>query len=146
MGIQSICRVKAKVSPVKPDGGKEAEMVVPYYFRGSNVYKASTSLATATLIDHIPSDKFDGSMPLTPVADLIRAGILARVNIIVQAAPGSKKFNYQLIVDAEQLPLIYDKSGSSTLDNTDYILSKKSGNVNRGKVIKIAQRTEAYNP
>lgn len=146
MGIQSICKVKAKVSPVKPDGTNEAEIVVPYYFRGSNVYKASSGIATAALIEHIPSDKWEGNMPLTPVADLIRAGILARVNIIVQATGSTKKFNYQLIVDAEQLPLIYDSTGAGSLDNQDYILFKKSGNVTKGKIVKISQRTEAYNP
>lgn len=146
MGVQSICKVKAKVSPVKPDGTKEPTLTVPYYFRGSNVYKASPGIAGAALIEHIPSDKFDGTMPLTPVADLIRAGILARVNVIVQAANNPKKFNYQLVVDAEQLPLIYDSTGAGTLDNQDYILAKKSGNVTKGKIVKIAQRTEAYNP
>lgn len=145
MGIQSICKVKAKVSPVKPDGTNEPEIVVPYYFRGSNVYKASTGISTATLIEHIPSDKWEGTMPLTPVADLIRAGILSRVNITVENT-NKKKFNYQLIVDSEQLPLIYDSTGAGSLDNLDYILTKKSGTDNKGKIVKISSRTEAYNP
>lgn len=145
MGVQSICKVKAKVLPVKPDGTKEAEIVVPYYFRGSNVYKASSGIAGAALIEHIPSDQFDGTMPLTPVADLLRAGILARVNIVVTNT-NKKKFNYQLIVDAEQLPLIYDSTGKGTLDNQEYILTKKTTTDNKGKITKISQRTEAYNP
>jgi hypothetical protein len=147
MGIQSICRVKAKVSPIKPDGTKEAELVVPYYFRGSNVYKGSTGLAAAALIDNIPSDKFDGTMPLSPVADLIRAGILARVNITVYESSTKKRRTYQLIVDSEQLVGIYDKTNGSSLDDKDYILTKKDGTTkNMGKIIKISNRTEAYNP
>jgi hypothetical protein len=145
MGIQSICKVKAKVSPVKPDGTNDPELVVPYYFRGSNVYKASTGIATASLIEHIPADKWEGTMPLTPVADLIRAGILSRVNITVQNA-NKKKFNYQLVVDSEQLPLIYDSTGAGTLDNLDYILTKGTTTDNKGKITKISSRTEAYNP
>ncbi len=146
MGIQSICRVKATVSPIKPDGSKESQITIPYYFRGSNVYTASNDIATASAIDNIPTDKFDGSMPLSPVADLIRAGILARVNITVQDGSSKKKRHYQLIVDAEQLTGIYDKTNGGTLDGKSYILTKKGTAKNMGTIIKVSTRTEAYNP
>jgi hypothetical protein len=146
MGIQSICKVKASVTPVKPDGTNEAAIVVPYYFRGSGVYKSSSTIATAASIEHIPSDKWQGDMPLTPVADLVRAGIVDRLNVIVQDSTTKKKRMYSLVVDSEQRAAIYDGTGTANIDGADFILPTKTGTKNMGKIVKIRSRTEAYNP
>jgi hypothetical protein len=147
MGIHSICLVKAKIKPLKEDGTTEAEIVVPYYFRGSGVYKNSTGVRDASGIKNVPYENYDGSIPLTPVADLIRAGILDRVNVTVRNESTKKKYKYSLIIDAENAAIIYDKtSGQSTLDGDDWILPTKTGTKNVGKIIRVGSRTEAYNP
>lgn len=146
MGIQSICKVKAKVTAPKPDGTTDPEVIVPYFFRGSNVYKNSQAVSLATFVEHIPQDKWSGKLPLTPVGDLIRCGVLARLSVRVKPTVGKPK-TYSLIVDAEQLAYIFDGSGTANMLGQDYILTKKDGSAdNKGKIIRIGTRTEAYNP
>ncbi len=146
MGIQSVCRVKAKIKPVKPDGTTEPELVVPYYFRGSNVYLASTAVKDSSLIENIPSDKFNGTIPLPPVADLIRAGIVSRIGVVVEDPNSKKRRRYSLVVDAEQKGAIFDNA-TKPLDGADWILTNRNNTTkNMGKIIKLTERTEAYNP
>lgn len=147
MGIQSICKVKASVRAVTPTGTQETAVIIPYFFRGSNVYKGSAAIKTASKVEHIPQQYWDGDVPLTPVADLIRAGIVSRVSVVVKNTTTNKKRKYSLVVDTEQLGAIYDGVGANNLINTDFILTNRAGAaVNMGKIVRLIQKTDAYHP
>ena len=147
MGIQSICKVKANVTPVNPDGTQGAAAEYSFFFRGSNVYKASTDIKTASGIEHIPQQFWDGDLPLVPVADLIREGIIARIGVVVKNPTTNKKRKYQLVVDAEQRGAIFNGTGTANLIQKDFILTGRNGTArNIGKIVKIQESTDAYNP
>jgi hypothetical protein len=80
MAILQICKVSANMAELKKDGTSGTAQNVHYYFEGSSIYNEA-DMATCTGIEMIPADKWDGSHPLIPVASLIQAGVLNRLNV-----------------------------------------------------------------
>jgi hypothetical protein len=145
MGIQNVCRVDAAVKPVNKDGTSGTEVTVPYYFLGSSVY-ADATMSTATGIQMIPADKWDGSHPLVPVAELIEAGILDRLNVVVQS-PDKKKRRYNMAVAQAKIGKLIDGTEAEQLDGKSYKLLNSSGAaVEKGTIIRVGGQTEAINP
>jgi hypothetical protein len=145
MGIQNVCKVLASVKELKKDGTLGAAVNVPYYFLGTSAY-ADTTFATAVGIEMIPADKWDGSHPLIPVAELIASEILNRLSVVVQAA-NKKKRRYNLAVAQEKVGKLIDGTAAEKLDGKSYKLINKLGqSVDMGTVIRIGGKTDAYNP
>jgi hypothetical protein len=141
MGILNVCKVEAKVKPLKKDGTVGAEITAPFYFEGSSIY-FDTAMATATGVECIPADKWDGSFPLTPVANLIRAGILERESVVVQATGGKKK-RYSIVIDAEKQLTIRDGSAAEKLNGKSFVLKKGTTSTTVGTIIRVGGQTEA---
>jgi hypothetical protein len=145
MGIQNVCKILASVKELKKDGTLGAAVTVPYYFLGTSAY-TDPAFATATGIENIPADKWDGSHPLIPVANLIEAQILSRLNVVVQAA-NKKKRRYNVAVSEALLGKIHNGTAAERLDGKSYKLLGKTGNsVDMGTIIRIGGKTDAFNP
>jgi hypothetical protein len=146
MGMLSVCKVIASIGELKKDGTTGAAANVAYYFRGSNVYNGDAAFSTATGIEVIPDDKWDGSHPLIPVGELIGASILNRVSVSVKDS-SNKKRRYDLIVAEAKMSKIIGGTAAEKLDGKPYKLTKRDGSVlDRGTIIRVGGKTEAYNP
>jgi hypothetical protein len=145
MGILNYCKVVAKVKPLNKDGTQGAEVNVAYYFQGSSAY-ADTTFATTTGIELIPNDKWDGSQPLVPVAQLISANILNRLSVVVLDSQ-KKKTRYDVVVKQELVSVIIDGTAVQKLDGKSFkLLSKTGASVEKGKVVRVGGKTSQYNP
>ena len=145
MGILNVCKVVASMKELKKDGTSGTAVNLPYYFEGSSVYSEAT-MATCTGIEMIPADKWDGSHPLIPVAQLIEASILNRLNVVVQDS-SKKKRRYDIVVAQEKVGKIHDGTAAEKLDGKSYKLLKRDGSViDRGTVIRVGGKTTNYNP
>lgn len=149
MGILNVCKVVASMKELKKDGTLAATAVsVPYYFEGSSVYNEA-AFATCTGIEMIPDDKWDGSHPLIPVAQLIEAEILNRLSVSVKDSTGKKR-RYDLAVAQEKVGKIHDGTAAEKLDGKSYKILKKVGTtvstIDRGTIIRVGGKTQAYNP
>jgi hypothetical protein len=145
MGIQNVCKILAKVKELKKDGTLGTEVTVPYYFLGTSAYNDAT-FATVVGIEMIPADKWDGSHPLIPVAELIQAQILSRLSVVVLAA-NKKKRRYNVAVSEQLLGKIHNGTTAERLDGKNYKLLNKAGSsVDMGTIIRIGGKTDAFNP
>jgi hypothetical protein len=145
MGILSYCKVVANIKPLNKDGTQGTAANVPYYFQGSSVY-ADAPFATTTGIELIPNDKWDGSHPLVPVAQLIEANILNRLSVVVQDN-NKKKSRYEVVVKQELVSKIIDGTATEKLDGKAFkLLSRTGSSVEKGKVIRVGGKTSQYNP
>jgi hypothetical protein len=145
MGILNYCKVVTRIKPLNKDGTQGTEASVAYYFQGSSAY-ADPTFATVTGIEIIPNDKWDGSHPLVPVAQLIESDILNRLSVVVLAA-NKKKTRYDVVVKQELVSKIIDGTTAEKLDGKSFkLLSKTGSSVEKGTVIRVGGKTRQYNP
>jgi hypothetical protein len=145
MGILNVCKVVASMKELKKDGTSGAAVNVPYYFLGSTVFN-ETAMATCTGIEMIPADKWDGSHPTIPVAQLIEANILNRLSVVVKDS-ANKKRRYEMVVAQDKVGKINDGTAAEKLDGKSFKLLKRDGSVlDRGTVIRVGGKTTNYNP
>jgi len=145
MGILNVCKVVASVKELKKDGTSGTAINVPYYFQGSSVFN-ETAIATCTGVEMIPADKWDGSHPLIPVAQLIDANILNRLSVVVQDT-AKKKRRYELVIAQANVGKAIDGTAAEKLDGKSFKLLKRDGSVlDRGTVIRVGGKTTNYNP
>ncbi len=142
MGILNICKVVSSVKPLNRDGSLGTAVNVAYYFQGSSVYNDS-SFSTCTGIEMIPADKWDGSQPLVPVAQLIAANILNRLSVVVML--GKKKTRYGVVVKQEFVSKIIDGTPTEKLDGKSFKLLTRTGTtVDKGLVVRVGGNTTQY--
>lgn len=107
-----------------------------FLFQTSSIYK-ETLVAAATGITYIAPDAYDGLEPLVKVEQLIRSGILVRLNALcANPIEGRRNKNIEVLCDAEQvIPARADLVGKT--------LSVTKNGVTRslGKVIRVRGRT-----
>lgn len=145
MGILNVCKVITTIGELKKDGTTNTAAPVAYYFLGSSVYNDST-FATAVGIEMIPADKWDGSHPLVPVAQLIAANIVDRLSVVVQNS-AKKRQRYDLAVNSEKVGKLIDGSAAEKLDGKSYKLLTRTGTtVEKGTIIRVGSKTSQYNP
>jgi hypothetical protein len=146
MGILNVCKVVTAIGQLKKDGTSALPADVAYYFQGSSAFNDPT-FATCTGIEMIPADKWDGSHPLVPVAQLIAANILNRLSVVVQATGTKKKTRYEIVVKQEKVSKIIDGTAAEQLDGKSFKLINRSGaTVDKGTVIRVGGKTSQYNP
>lgn len=145
MGILNVCKVITNIGELKKDGTSAAAVNVPYYFLGSSVYNDST-FATAVGIEMIPADKWDGSHPLVPIAQLIEANIIDRLSVVVKNG-ANKKQRYDLAVSSEKVGKLIDGTAAEKLDGKSYKLLTRTGTtVDKGQIVRVGSKTTQYNP
>jgi hypothetical protein len=145
MGILNVCKVVTSIKPLNKDGTQGTAVNAAYYFQGSSAFN-DPAFATCTGIEMIPADKWDGSHPLVPVAQLIEANILNRLSVVVQAT-NKKKSRYDVVVKQELVAKIIDGTAAEKLDGKAFkLLSRTGTTVEKGKVIRVGGKTTSYNP
>lgn len=145
MGILNVCKVVTAIGQLKKDGTSALPADVAYYFQGSSAFN-DPAFATCTGIEMIPADKWDGSHPLVPVAQLIAANILNRLSIVVQDTDKKKK-RYDIVIQQEKVAKAIDGTAAEKLDGKSFKLINRAGaTVNKGTVIRVGGNTTQYNP
>jgi hypothetical protein len=107
-----------------------------YYFQSSSVYKVA-SIAAATGITYIAAKDFKGTEPLVQIEQLIRAGVLVRLNALVaNPVDGKKNKTSQLLCDFDLL-----KTARTDLPGKTLQIVKGTQTIVIGKILKIRGKT-----
>jgi hypothetical protein len=117
-----------------------------YYFLGSSVYE-NADIATRTGIKNIKREDWDKSNVLTPVANIVRAGLIERMVATVETtSTGGKKVykTYDILVDAEKALDVKSGGDAKELTGLDFKIRKPDGTTKTiGKIRTVGKRTQA---
>lgn len=140
---QFYCKFTIKIKSTS-EGGADRDQ--DYYFLGSSIYKQA-AMATRTGITLIDRSDWDKSNVLTPVANIVRAGLLERMVATVESTTaGGKKVRkaYEIVVDAEKALDVKKGGDGKELAGLNYTIVDKTGNnKDLGKIITVGKRTNA---
>ena len=145
MLFRSYCKFTTKVKSTSA-GGTDRDQ--DYYFLGSSIYEDAT-ISTRTGITNIKREDWDKSNVLTPVANIVRAGLLDRLVATVETTGTNGKKNrktYSIVVDSDKSNDVKKGGDGKELAGLDYKIKDGTGTVKTvGKIITVGNKTDSAN-
>jgi hypothetical protein len=136
--LLGICFVKETRYKVGTDGKSVADGDNIYYFQSSSVY-SEAAVTTATGVNYINPDTWEGKEPLIKVEQMILSGKLER--IYVEVDPGGDKATKKLSMFCIPSKMITVRDATGGLIGKDIKTTRGGVSKTLGKVFNVRSKT-----